>query len=111
MKPFIPVDKRCKAMVPDRSLRFAIHRIRCGRLATCDGYCYQHLPANVEKRRKRNEAAAEERYNNNPWQQLSREHDKARLLIAALKRIAETEGVTSARELAQNVLSQVRESI
>lgn len=87
MKKFIPPEERCTQMVRDTSTRFGLHKTRCDRRAGYDGFCFQHHPQNVAKRRERVEKAREERYNNNPWQQLMRLHRKFDLLRKALERI------------------------
>jgi hypothetical protein len=59
--------ERCKDSVWD-----GWTRRRCSRKAWKDGYCKQHHPDSVKRRREESERRYEERWRQNPVNQLSR---------------------------------------
>ena len=50
------MTERCKQMVTGAT---SFHRYRCSRYARKDGYCNQHHPDTVKKRRKKSDEAYE----------------------------------------------------
>ena len=71
-------DLKCKEMVWDAG---GWRKHRCSRNAVVDGYCRQHHPDAVEKRKKEREAREKARWEASPSMRLMR----------AQKRIAELE--------------------
>ena len=58
------------------------HQYPCSRNAKKDGYCTQHHPNNVEKRRKASEEREQKAYENSPLQRTIRAESKLKELEA-----------------------------
>lgn len=71
--------ERCKESVMD-----SFHSHQCSRNEWMDGYCKQHYPASVEKRRKKSEERYKLKLKENPWylfRQAKAEKEKLQNLV------------------------------
>lgn len=90
-------DEQCRARVWGN---FNFHR--CPRKAVKDGYCYQHHPEAVQKRKEEAEKRSEEAQQQSPWAKLERARKRIEELETTLKkaneRIKELEGEEDANQ-------------
>jgi hypothetical protein len=76
-----PPRKRCKGRVWS-----GYRQVGCNRYASVDGYCYQHHPEAVERRREENMQRQLEKWNNSPEQRWKRRAEAAEEKVRELQK-------------------------